>query len=77
MSGRVWVLGKQCENTGHTCDLDVQLRMLEEAFPNLIVAGQRCGLNWLFSSMAEKRGKRHYGYYCHCLLSEDDIPLMC
>ena len=29
------------QNTGHTFDLAVQLRTLEEAFPNLMVVGSR------------------------------------
>ena len=48
MSGRVWVLGKQRANTGHTFDLAVQLRMLEEAFPNLMVAGSRLWIELAF-----------------------------
>ena len=41
-------MGKQCANTGHTFDLAVQLRMLEEAFPNLIVAGSRLWIELTF-----------------------------
>ena len=78
MSGRVWVLGKQRANTGHTFDLAVQLRMLEEAFPNLMVAGSRLWIELAFLLNGREKMKTPL-----CLqlplayFQKDDIPVMC
>ena len=36
------------QNTGHTFDLAIQLRTLEEAFPNLMVVGSRLWIELAF-----------------------------
>ena len=45
------------QNTGHTFDLAVQLRTLEEAFPNLMVVGSRLWIELAFHLNGREKTK--------------------
>ena len=51
------------QNTGHTFDLAVQLRTLEEAFPNLMVVGSRLWIELAFHLNGREKTKTPLGIY--------------